>query len=372
MTVTFPHLGNLFIPVKSLLDDIGVDYVIPSHGIRDALVRGAMHAPEAACLPLKITIGNIYDACMRGADAVLAVGGRGPCRFGYYCEMQKRILADMGCRPDFVLFDQPGENHGMFFTNLRKMTGGRRMSDIVHAVKNALSIMLLMDRFESLAYKKRPVESEKGRTDRIYGGFRDKAFSLRGTDAVIHSLKNSISELENIDTDGCDPAEVLKLGIVGEIYTTIETASSFNADAILGNMGVEVDRYVTLSCWVFGHILRNLVPGCGYDIDSRIKAARPYLGAAIGGHAVETIGNSVLYAQKGYDGILHIFPMTCMPEIAAKSILRRVQEDYGIPALSLVVDEMTGEAGCMTRLEAFVDLMRMRRKKKRAGVFSRY
>jgi len=39
-----------------------------------------------------------------------------------------------------------------------------------------------------------------------------------------------------------------------------------------------------------------------------------------------------------------------------------VQKKYGIPIITLIIDEMTGEAGYMTRLEAFVDMIKMRRK----------
>ncbi|MDD4707501.1 MAG: CoA protein activase, partial [Firmicutes bacterium] len=38
-----------------------------------------------------------------------------------------------------------------------------------------------------------------------------------------------------------------------------------------------------------------------------------------------------------------------------------------IPVMTLVLDEMTGEAGYMTRLEAFVDLIR--RKKEMKGLY---
>ena len=55
-----------------------------------------------------------------------------------------------------------------------------------------------------------------------------------------------------------------------------------------------------------------------------------------------------------------------MPEIVASSILPRVQNDYHIPIMTLIMDELTGYAGVQTRLEAFVDLLERSR-----GNFSR-
>ena len=59
-------------------------------------------------------------------------------------------------------------------------------------------------------------------------------------------------------------------------------------------------------------------------------------------------------AKEGVDGIVHILPFTCMPEIVAQSVLPLVSRDYQIPILTIVVDEHSAEAGIQTRLEAFV------------------
>jgi predicted nucleotide-binding protein (sugar kinase/HSP70/actin superfamily) len=56
-------------------------------------------------------------------------------------------------------------------------------------------------------------------------------------------------------------------------------------------------------------------------------------------------------------------PFTCMPEIVAQGILTRVSRDLSFPVLTLIIDEHTGEAGINTRLEAFVDLLRARKRR---------
>lgn len=86
--------------------------------------------------------------------------------------------------------------------------------------------------------------------------------------------------------------------------------------------------------------------------------------APIGGHGVNSIGETVLYAQHGFDGVVQLAPFACIPEIVAKGILPSVSRDYGIPVLTLFIDEQTGKAGVQTRLEAFVDLLERRREQK--------
>jgi len=52
-----------------------------------------------------------------------------------------------------------------------------------------------------------------------------------------------------------------------------------------------------------------------------------------------------------------------MPEIMSQNIFPKMREEVGIPILSLIMDEQTGKAGYLTRLEAFVDLMRRKKMK---------
>lgn len=68
-------------------------------------------------------------------------------------------------------------------------------------------------------------------------------------------------------------------------------------------------------------------------------------------------------ARRGFDGMVQVAPFSCIPEIVAKGILPRVSRDFGLPLLTLFIDEQTGDAGIRTRLEAFVDMLLQRREK---------
>jgi hypothetical protein len=51
-----------------------------------------------------------------------------------------------------------------------------------------------------------------------------------------------------------------------------------------------------------------------------------------------------------------------MPEISIRPILRKVSQDLNLPVLDLSFDEHSSHVGVVTRLEAFVDILRDRRK----------
>lgn len=360
MKITFPHLGNTYICVKALLDDLGVQYVVPPFNNKQALELGTKYVPEMACLPLKINIGNYIQACRQGADTILMAGGCGPCRFGYYCEMHREIMKDIGYDMDIITLELTNGDISELFGKIKKLTGGTSPLQALLAAARTVKIAKQVDELERLAFKIRPREITKGSTDAIYKEFRSKAFQERGCRRMLDLIARTREALLRVEID--KDFRPLKIGVVGEIYTTIEQSSSFDIQNRLGNMGVEVDRQVTVSGWIIEHILKKAL-----HLPRKLefaKAAKPYLGTMIGGHAQETLGHTVLYSRKGYDGVIQIFPLSCMPEIVAESILPKVEADHGIPVLTLIIDEMTGEAGYLTRVEAFIDLLKKRRELK--------
>ena len=123
MKITFPHLGNVYITVKAVLDTLGVEYVIPPFNNKEALELGSRYAPDMACLPLKINTGNFLQAKRRGADTIIITGGKGPCRFGYYGEMHKRLLQEMGAEMEVITLDNPSEGLKVLINRISRVCG---------------------------------------------------------------------------------------------------------------------------------------------------------------------------------------------------------------------------------------------------------
>ena len=369
MKVTFPHLGNTYICVKSILDDIGIDYIIPPFNNKRALELGTRYSPEMVCLPLKINIGNYIQAYEMGADTIIMAGGCGPCRFGYYSQLHREILKDAGFEMEVITLE--GTDIKDLVSKIRRVVpGGSELMRLPSILLRAVEIAKRADGIEMLAFRTRARECERGTTDRIYNGIREKALVTKGTRNILKLLDETEARLKAVRLD--PNADPLRVGIVGEIYTGIEHFASFDIQHRLGRLGVEADRKVTVSNWIIEHMIKKPLR-LPRDM-AFAKAAKPWLGAMIGGHARETVGNTAIYAMSGYDGVIQIFPFSCMPEIVAESLLPSVERDLGIPVLTLIIDEMTGEAGYMTRVEAFIDMLEKRREnreKQRENVTSK-
>ncbi len=72
---------------------------------------------------------------------------------------------------------------------------------------------------------------------------------------------------------------------------------------------------------------------------------------------------SALYANNGYDGVIQIISFLVHAGNSCKKIFPSIERDLDIPILTLIIDEMTGEAGYMTRVEAFIDILEKRRER---------
>lgn len=357
MKVTFPHMGNQYVATKVLLEELGVNVVVPPKCSKDTLEIGVKHSPESICLPLKVNIGNYIESINMGADTIVLTGSCGPCRFGYYSILQKELLNEIGYDIDVILLDLPQGDYKRFFNTIFKLTGTKDPYKILRALRCAVGVLRAVDDFEDMAYYKRPRERVKGSVDKYYDKFHKEVREVYGHKEVLKLIKDTKQRILSVEEDSS--REIIKIGVIGEIYTILEPFVNLDIEKKLGTLGVEIEKSLKVSRWLNEHLFLNPF---GLSLEKETyKAAEPYLKTMIGGHARETIGYAVRYAKEGFDGLIQIYPLNCMPEIVAQSILPSVEKDYNIPYLCLVVDEMTGEAGYMTRLEAFVDLLRRRK-----------
>ena len=77
------------------------------------------------------------------------------------------------------------------------------------------------------------------------------------------------------------------------------------------------------------------------------------------------MAHAIELANKGYDGIIHIKPFGCTPEENAVPILQKISKDFDIPIMYLTFDTQNSDTGINTRLEAFYDMLYMKKEKQK-------
>lgn len=358
MKITFPHFGNLYIAGKVLLEEYGHTVITPPVCSRSTLELGTSKSPESMCMPFKIFIGNYIESIQRGADTILLTGSCGPCRYGFYSYMQKDIIKKLGYDVDFIVLESFKEGIPQFSKNIKKLIGSVSPNTLLKSSRLALKLIKSSDDLTDLSNEVRAYAIDKDKVNSIMDSFYKDADHIHGFDQLQKLISDTERQLRSIKINR--NFKPLRVGIIGDIYTIIEPFINLEVERKLGELGVIVEKSLTPTKWLEHHIL-------SYPFGSKLEKekyslARPYMKDMIGGHGRETVGSAIYYRNKGFDGAIQILPLNCMPEIVAKSVLKRVVKDIDFPVMTLVVDEMTGEAGFNTRLEAYVDLLYKRRR----------
>lgn len=356
MRVSMPHMGNLYIPLKALAQRLDLDFVVPPLTSQRTLSLGVRYSPEGMCIPFKLTMGNLIEAAELGADTLLMPAGSGICRLGYYYKTQEQVLHDLGYDAEIVCLGISQRKLFGLLELLKHLSNDAPWSKIISAFRFGLAKLNVLDRIEQAVQKVRPVELVKGTANKLY----DQAVKAIDQADDHHTLKrvqrDYLEQLNQVARD--ESAEPLVVGIAGEFYVLLEPFSNLDVEKELGRLGVEVRRNLFTSDWTKFSLFLNPL---GINEKDRLhKAAMPYLKRDIGGEGWESVGEKVLHAGD-YDGIIHLAPFTCMPEIVAQNIMPSTKEN--IPVLTILCDEQLGKPGMLTRLEAFVDLLKYRRAK---------
>jgi len=358
MRLAFPHMGNAYIPLRALLDQLGIEAVVPEKPSRGTLNRGAQHSPEFVCLPFKVTLGDCINALEKGADTLAMVCGMWACRFGYYGRVQHLILKDIGYEFESVLIgrEEPGE----IWRKLRPAIGGNVTRKVAGAMSLFRSKASAVDLVEALARKTRPLESEKGSTDELlvrYLHQLDQASSQRRVWELRREARQAFDSLPLREEDG-----LIRVRIVGELYVLLEP--TLNLDLVRrleSSMGVEAQPVLSTYRWLISPLW--LDPSLHIYSSRARRLTRRYLPYVLGGEEHMTIAGVLGAREDGFDGVIHAYPLTCMPENICRTILPDICSRMDLPLLSLCFDEHTSAAGLNARLEAFVDMLRARREK---------
>lgn len=353
MKVAFPVMGHLHIGLEACFDILETEYHINKPITKKTIELGTKYSPEFACLPFKINIGNFIEALEEGSDTLIFAGGFGPCRFGYYGQTQFLILRNLGYKFDYLIVEMVENNQRDLLRKLKLISNSKNILQVLYGVHFGYSKLKLLDKAEQIALYYRPREVLKGNTCRILEEVTNQvksAVSYKDLIAIQYKMRKWFNKIQ-INKN----KKPMKIGLVGEIYSLLEPNINLNLEKKLGNLGIELIKSIYISDWIKHKIFLDAL---GYKNQERLQNyASPYINREIGGHCFENVAKANMFINGRCDGVIHMAPLTCMPEIVAKGLLKKSTEDKEIPFISIFIDEQSGDAGLQTRLEAFVDLL---------------
>jgi predicted nucleotide-binding protein (sugar kinase/HSP70/actin superfamily) len=353
--LAIPNLGNYTIALDSAVRAMGIEPWSSTYTPREEMELGIAAAPESLCLPFKAHLGHFIAADRAGCDHALMVNSMGTCRLTYYRKLIENILRDMGLKIRLW---------GLGFDGIKPPV--IRYFDpapfsFVKAVLLALEKIKVIDILEQESWKTRPREKERGAATKLLR----KNLELLGraeTGKEVRRLgrlfKEQFRELRDSEKD---EGKILRIGLIGEVSLLRDRTLNHHTEERLGELGAETRNFFLL-----GAELANIfgIPAGKNRSHTRrelSKIARPWLANPVGGHALDSVAHTLHCATEGYDGMVHLCPAGCMPEVSVRPVIAAISREKDFPVLELSFDEHTAEAGLVTRLEAFTDVLRERR-----------
>ncbi len=300
--VSFPRIGEYTELFKEILEDLGLKIILPPETSEKTIKFGCKHSSDMMCYPFKVTLGNFWEALEKGANTLVMWDSKGQCRFRHYHTLQEYTLRNLGYK-----FEMYPISVGFIFS-LKK-------------INPKLSIF-----------------------------------------KILKIIRKGFRKMKEIEKKNKLVKDKINIGIIGEIYTCLEPGVNYNIINKMKKQGVNVYNTVTMYDFLKESIkgalkIKNYVGKRKYK-----RKAMRYLNGPLGGHGFENIYNLLWLADHKIDGVIHLLPLSCMPETTVETIIDNIAKKKKIPILRFPIDETNSEANVDTRLETFIELVKRRRK----------
>ncbi len=349
--IAFPQMGDYHIPAEYLLSRILNAKVIKAPKITNKTIEiGTKYSPEFVCTPFKYTLGTLIECLDKGAEVLIQAGGG--CRYGYYHELQEKILKDLDYDFKMINFITEGK------TKIKRIHKMLKEIDPKYSKIKAIyygfitmKMVKYMDKIDDYIRENIGFEINKGSFERLKNEMLIKFSTVKTYHELKVQYRNYKKRFESIKI--YKPDNRLKIGIIGELYTIMEPFANYFLEKELASHNIEVKRFTNVD-YIF---IRKR------KIMKKYLKENKYIKYPCGADASDNVARTEYLCKNGYDGIIHIKSAFCTPEIGAMPIINKVANIYNIPVIYFSFDSQVSETGIKTRLEAFYDMLEMRKNK---------
>jgi len=141
----------------------------------------------------------------------------------------------------------------------------------------------------------------------------------------------------------------LKFLLLGHAYNIFDTFINLDFQKKLHDQGVEVLTIENLPESIFKEpVIINKRLRNYWRHEEEIMAAIRYF---------------LIKGREEIDGVIFLISFACGPDSLISELIMRDMKVVGLPFLEIIMDEHSGEAGLLTRVESFVEMIRRKKKK---------
>jgi len=297
---------------STFLEGLGAEVVVSNETTKKTINAGTLVAENELCLPVKVFFGHLIDLRDK-VDALFIPRVVSVEEEAYTCP-KFLGLPDLSKALDAPLPD-------IFEPTLNARLGRRRYYESIFDFgKQFTNSKLKVWR----AWRAGVAEQNAFQKKLLEG--------LTPTEAIAGVEKQAV-------------AGDLKIGIAGHPYNVFDPYINLNLIKKLKQWGAQVFTEEMIPHRVLEREAGRLPKKLFWSYEKEV------VGAAF--HWMNT---------KSVDGIIYILSFACGQDSLIQVLLETEAKKSGdVPLMSLVIDEHSGEAGLITRVEAFIDMLRWRR-----------
>lgn len=307
--------------------DLGIKIILSDPTTKKTMESGSTLVVSETCMPVKVYVGHVLNLLEKGVDKIFTPSIQSIAPKIYNCS-KLRGLPDLirnVVKKDFTLIeatlDKSEKNQGLyeFLLEAVKPFGITDIKKIKKASKNGWKVL---NNFQIMTRSGIPYKI---------------------------ALKNAIED--NVVIASQTKTYPINIAVIAHGYNLYDEKVNMNIFEKLENLDVKAHTAEQLS-------IEQMQEGIN-SINSQLYWANEY----------EITGAASHYIQENkIDGIITINAFGCGPDSIMLERAARFAKLKSKPLLNLSIDEHTGEAGFVTRIEAFVDMLY---RKKRANIINK-
>lgn len=305
---------------KTFFEGVGAKVVVSQDTNKKILDEGVKNCVEDACLPVKTYVGHVINLKEKNVDYIFIPRVVSVERKKYLCskflglpDFIKSLIGDL---PPIIDIEINYYKNNDKFTQNEFIKIGRMFGKTKdQSLKAYFKATHQQKKFESLLKE-----------------------GLTNLEALkVWEGKNLVKEESNYD---------LKIAVIAHPYDIMDEYISMGIIEKLKNMGAQV--------YTMEMLQKDLILEGASMLSKEMfwNYERDILGAGL-----------YFLKQKNVDGVIMVSAFGCGPNSMTEELLERLyKKAKEVPFMLITIDEHSGEAGIMTRLEAFTDLLRFNKK----------
>ena len=296
--------------------DLGIKVILSDNTTKKTISDGASLVVTETCLPIKVYVGHVLNLLSKGVKNIFVPSVQSIAPKIYNCSKIRGL-------PDLIRNVVKGE-FNLIEATLDKSEKNANLIDFLTEIAN---------QFDICDYDTIKKAQKAGFI--VQNNFN--VMMQNGLD-FDEALKNASSGRVIIPPK--KEEKPINVALIGHGYNIYDKRVCMDITKKLDDMDVRVYNANQLT-------LEQLKGGmCA--LNSTLYWANQYEMTGCAGHYLQ---------DDKIDGIITLTAFGCGPDSLMLEDIRRKAKNYNKPLLNLTIDEHTGEAGFVTRLEAFCDML---------------